>query len=153
MKFILYSVLVVLLASFALAMQVSSPSVENGLGSGSSDVMHIYFFQLDKSTGQFLDTDTWGKMSSDSAGFLLNAHQLPKKTDYALYYLIRPSYDQSIIVMQVATGTVNPGGQLHMDGAFSGKICGGWLAPVSDPYCRLPDSVCLYPFMGEYGCD
>jgi hypothetical protein len=157
MRLVLYSVLLVLLASFALAMHVTSPSVENGLSSGSSDVMHIYFFQLDKSTGTFLDTNTWGKMTSDSAGLLINAHQLPKNTDYALTYLIRPSYNQNLTEKQVATGTVNPGGQLHMTGEFSGKVCGGWLAPASDPLCKLPESICLYPYMGEhgsgYGCD
>jgi hypothetical protein len=151
MRFVQYLVLFVLLASFALATQVSSPSVENGLESGTSDVMHIYFFQLDKSTGQFLDTKTWGKMSSDSAGFLINVHQLPKNMDYTLHYWIRPSYDQNMIDMQVAAGTVNPGGQLHMTGEFSGKVCGGWLAPASDPFCQQPESICLYPFMGVYG--
>jgi len=90
---------------------------------GKSNVGHLYLYEKDPTDWSIVEDGAWGKMKYNLSGstfdFVFNGHGLQPNTDYSLIYyadtenrFVEWGGDNPGAL--IATGTTNPGGQLHL---------------------------------------
>ena len=93
---------------------------------GKSNVAFLYLYEKDPSTWEIVDSGAWGKLKYNLAGptfdFVFNGHGLQPNINYSLiYYADFPNrmvnWGGNNPGALIATGTTNPGGQLHLAGS------------------------------------
>jgi hypothetical protein len=87
---------------------------------GLSSIAHLNFSQQDPETGDPLEDGAWGRMMyrwiSPVFDYVFNGHELPPGEEYTLTYQPQPLPSEGVICL--GDGTVNPGGDLHIQDAF-----------------------------------
>ncbi len=100
----------------------SSPGAGEGPDgqAGMSSVAHLDFALVDEETGDPLEEGSWGKMMyrwiAPMFDYVFNGHELPPGVEYSLTYQPQPLPASGVICL--GTGTVNNGGNLHIQDAF-----------------------------------
>ena len=122
-KLIAISLAVVLVLT--LGAGVALAAGKNGQA-GKSNIGHLYLYEKDPTDWSIVEDGAWGKMKYNLAGptfdFVFNGHGLAANTEYRLIYYA--DYEDRYVKWGgdnpgalIATGTTNPGGQLHLAGS------------------------------------
>ncbi len=122
-KLIAISLAVVLVLT--LGAGVALAAGKNGQA-GKSNIAHLYLYEKNPADWSIFEDGAWGKMKYNLAGstfdFVFNGHGLQPNTEYRLIYYA--DFEDRYVNWGgdnpgalIATGTTNPGGQLHLAGS------------------------------------
>ena len=93
---------------------------------GKSNIAHLYLYEKNPADWSIVDGGAWGKLKYNLSGstfdFVFNGHGLQPNTEYSLIYYADfedryANWGGNNPGALIATGTTNPGGQLHLAGS------------------------------------
>jgi len=107
--------LLLVMSSFVIAGK-PTPSADNGLEKGKSDVSHLYLFEKTPvDTWPIVEGGAWGKLTFDGDSFVFNGKGLEAGADYTLiYYGNENGNNEWPFATCLATGTANNGGNINL---------------------------------------
>ena len=85
---------------------------------GKSNNQHLYLYEKDDTTWEVVEGGAWGKMKYNlkSGKFMFNGHGLEAGEAYNLINFARVDTEWPATINNLAEGTVNPGGNIHIKG-------------------------------------
>lgn len=116
MKRVLFLLVVLALLVMPATVLAGGPSGP----AGKSNMAHLYLYQKDPVSWQFVAGGAWGKLTYKLSGptfdFAFNGHKLQANTGYSLIYYADPWPGNNPGAL-IASGTSNADGNIHLAGA------------------------------------